>query len=195
MAFDVLHVGNESVMHHTYKERRKLLEDLQINGPHWCTPPVYEDGKALFAATARMGLEGVVAKRLNSLYKPGVRSAAWIKTKHMRVETFALLGWIPPTERRSVDRGGVVVGFLSGDRVEYAGIVESGYGEDLVNRLPHLSRDEWDRLRGGDEPSEPPSLTAMVRFLEWSPAGGLRHASIRSFASTKGLDAFHKEAM
>jgi ATP-dependent DNA ligase len=48
--------------------------------------PAYpaSEGGALFAATAEQGLEGVVAKRLESPYRPGVRSRDWVKIKHHR---------------------------------------------------------------------------------------------------------------
>jgi bifunctional non-homologous end joining protein LigD len=64
-------------------------------------------GEALFEATRRPGLEGVVAKRRDSRYRPGLGSREWIKAKHMQSRTFAPLGWIPPQEWRG-DRGCVV---------------------------------------------------------------------------------------
>jgi bifunctional non-homologous end joining protein LigD len=181
MAFDVLEVGGQALIDRPYRERREILEDLSISGPHWCTPEIHiGDGAALFAATKRMGLEGVVAKRLDSRYQPGVRSRAWTKTKHFQVRTFALLGWVPTWEWRG-DRGCVVLGLQSSDGIAVSGVVESGYGSDLVEQLPHLTRQELRALQQpgqvwtGDTP-----LAGEVKFLEWSPAGGLRHATLVS---------------
>lgn len=110
IVFDVLQVGDKLLIEKPYRERRRVLEDLGLAGPHWCTPPSHiGQGAALFAATKEMGLEGVVAKRLDSRYRPGIRSRAWIKTKHFQTKTFALLGWLPPHEWRG-DRGCVVLG-------------------------------------------------------------------------------------
>jgi bifunctional non-homologous end joining protein LigD len=110
MAFDVLELGEDTLIDRPYRERRRTLADLSLNGPHWCTPEMHiGEGEALFAATKHMGLEGVVAKRLDSRYQPGVRSKAWTKTKHFQTRTFALLGWLPPGEWRA-DRGCVVLG-------------------------------------------------------------------------------------
>ncbi len=181
MAFDVLHLGDEALIDRPYRERREILEDLSLSGPSWCVPDVHiGEGQALFAATKRMGLEGVVAKRLDSRYQPGVRSRAWTKTKHFQRRTFALLGWLPPAEWRT-DRGCVVLGLQSSDGIAVSGVVESGYGADLVERLPHMTRPELRALQrpgqmweGGDP------LVGEVKFLEWSPAGGLRHAALVS---------------
>jgi hypothetical protein len=72
MAFDVLRLRDEPLINRPYRQRRRLLEDLSLSGPSWCVPDVHiGDGQALFAATKAMGLEGVVAKRLDSRYQPG----------------------------------------------------------------------------------------------------------------------------
>jgi bifunctional non-homologous end joining protein LigD len=181
MAFDVLQLGDEALIDRPYRDRRRILEDLSLSGRHWCTPDIHiGDGAALFAATKAMGLEGVVAKRLDSRYQPGVRSRAWTKCKHFQKRTFALLGWLPPQEWRG-DRGCVVLGLRSSEGIAVSGVVESGYGPDLVEQLPHLTRPELRALQQpgqvwtGDDP-----LVGEVKFLEWSPAGGLRHATLLS---------------
>ena len=182
MAFDVLRLG-ELLIDRPYRERRRFLEDLSLSGPSWCVPDVHiGEGQALFAATKAIGLEGVVAKRLDSRYQPGVRSRAWIKTKHFQERTFALLGWLPPGEWRA-DRGCVVLGLRSSDGIAMSGVVESGYGPDLTELLPRLKRQE---LRGLQQPgcvwTGDSPLVGDVKFLEWSPAGGLRHATLVSFS-------------
>jgi bifunctional non-homologous end joining protein LigD len=80
MVFDVLSVEGHDVMCNAYSERRALLEALDLTGPSWDTPEVFDDGEALFEATLGLGLEGVVAKRLDEPYKPGERR--WVKVKH-----------------------------------------------------------------------------------------------------------------
>jgi bifunctional non-homologous end joining protein LigD len=181
MVFDVLQLGDEALISWPYGERREVLEDLSLGASSWCIPEVHiGDGKALFAATKAMRLEGVVAKRLDSRYQPGVRSTAWIKTKHFQTRTFALLGWLPPGEWRA-DRGCVVLGLRSSEGVTMSGVVETGYGPDLVEQLPRLTRPE---LRALQQPGQvwmgKNALVGEVKFLEWSPAGGLRHATLVS---------------
>jgi bifunctional non-homologous end joining protein LigD len=65
MVFDVLGVDGHSVMANPYADRRTLLESLDLEGPAWSTPENFDDGEALFEATLGLGLEGVVAKRLD----------------------------------------------------------------------------------------------------------------------------------
>lgn len=90
MAFDVLHVDGADLLDKPYRERRKILEGFELDGPHWCTPDIHiGGGRALLEATRQMGLEGVVAKRVDSVYRPGLRSKAWIKTKHFQTRTFS----------------------------------------------------------------------------------------------------------
>ena len=80
MVFDVLSVQGESVASQPYRERRLILDDLQLNGAQWRTPDVFDDGEALWEAVCEHELEGVVAKLLRGRYVPGERG--WIKTKN-----------------------------------------------------------------------------------------------------------------
>lgn len=166
-----------------HRERRRILEDLDVNGSHWCAPEIHVgDGAALFAATKEMGLEGVVGKRLDSRYRPGLRSRSWTKTKHFQTRQFALLGWLPPEEWRQ-DRGCVVLGLQTKEGIGVAGVVESGYGRDLVNQLPRLTRSELRELQKPGRVWEGEDrLVGEVKYLEWRPAGGLRHAALISVA-------------
>ena len=80
MVFDVLSVQGESVASQPYRERRLILDDLQLNGAQWRTPDVFDDGEALWEAVCEHELEGVVAKLLRGRYVPDERG--WIKTKN-----------------------------------------------------------------------------------------------------------------
>jgi bifunctional non-homologous end joining protein LigD len=81
-AFDVLYLDGETVTRRPYVERRALLEGLMLTGPAWCTVlSVVGDGPELMAACGQLGLEGLVAKRLDSTYRPGERSRDWVRAK------------------------------------------------------------------------------------------------------------------
>jgi bifunctional non-homologous end joining protein LigD len=80
MIFDLLQVDGADMTRVSYSERRQLLEQLDLNGPNWTTPDVFDDGDALYGAVCERGLEGVVAKWRRSSYRPGVHG--WIKTKN-----------------------------------------------------------------------------------------------------------------
>ncbi len=83
MAFDALQVGDELLVDRPYVSDAGSWK-TSSSGPHRCTPPSnVGEGAALFVATKEMGLEGVVAKRPDSRYRPGLRTRSWVKTKHL----------------------------------------------------------------------------------------------------------------
>jgi bifunctional non-homologous end joining protein LigD len=125
--------------------------------------------------TRAHGLEGVVAKRLDSLYKPGVRSRLWLKTKNYRIGRFLIGGVVFTGER-----GTVLVGVPAPDgRLHYAGAVE------VFSRLQLAGILELLRARPGSpfhEWSPPalfvePDVAVEIRYLALEPSG-LRHATL-----------------
>jgi bifunctional non-homologous end joining protein LigD len=181
--FDLLRLGGDDTMPLPYTERRRRLDGLGLTGPHWRPSPYHVgDFEPLFAATRRHGLEGLVAKRLDSQYRPGQRSRAWLKLKHRQQERFEVVGW-----RR--DPGGAVASILIGERelrggLTYRGSVTNGIGRN--NRLPLTG--VLEAILGppvrfdGNQPRRPylpvgPNLGAIVAYQERTPAGWLRDAS------------------
>ena len=73
LVFDVIAAEGMSTMAVPLRERRALLEGLDVTGPAWHTPPVFEDVEALWSVVCDEGLEGAVAKRLDSRYGAGER--------------------------------------------------------------------------------------------------------------------------
>jgi bifunctional non-homologous end joining protein LigD len=93
--FDLPVLAGEDLTGRPWTERRAALTGLGLEGPAWRTPGVFDDGPALAAATAADGLEGVVAKRRTSPYRPGERSRDWIKLAHRRTTSVVIGGWQP----------------------------------------------------------------------------------------------------
>jgi bifunctional non-homologous end joining protein LigD len=81
VAFDLLHLDGQDLTGRPLVERKRLLDDLALVGPAWATNRWYPDGDTLFAACMELNHEGVVAKRLDSLYLPGQRVRTWLKQK------------------------------------------------------------------------------------------------------------------
>jgi bifunctional non-homologous end joining protein LigD len=71
-----------------YRQRRELLEELNLHGSHRDTAMSFGDGHRLFETVCEIGLEGVVAKRLGQRYRPGER--LWIKTKNRNYWRYSL---------------------------------------------------------------------------------------------------------
>jgi bifunctional non-homologous end joining protein LigD len=78
LAFDLLWLDGKNTMDLPYAHRRELLAELAIAGPHWLTPPFFPGGgREAMRASREQELPGVIAKRLDSAYQPGVASRDW----------------------------------------------------------------------------------------------------------------------
>ncbi|UXY25768.1 ATP-dependent DNA ligase [Streptomyces sp. HUAS TT20] len=138
--FDVMHLGG-SLLALPYTRRRARLEELALDGPHWSTPAaVFGHGAEALRATREHGLEGVVCKRLDSVYEPGVRSRDWIKIRNMRSEDVIVGGWLPGKGRLTGLPGAVLVGQRAAGRLRYVGGVGTGWSEAERTELAALLR-------------------------------------------------------
>ena len=100
--FDVLAVGDTDTIGLPYLDRRRLLADLVEPGDNWLVPAHrVGGGAALLAATADQHLEGVIAKRIDSTYRPGTRSKEWVKIKNRRRVEVVIGGYTAGTGNRS----------------------------------------------------------------------------------------------
>jgi bifunctional non-homologous end joining protein LigD len=80
--FDILHFDGRPMLELPYSERRELLEELELAGDGWQTPGNHRgEGRALLDRAPALGLPGIVAKRLDSTYRPGVEAKAWRRIK------------------------------------------------------------------------------------------------------------------
>ena len=198
IAFDLLYLDGHSTMKLAYRDRRGLLEDLELEGPSWRTPAYHVgDGRALLEASAEQGLEGIVAKRLDSRYEPGRRGGAWVKVKNTRRQEVVIGGWTPGAGGRGGRIGALVVGYYDAtpaeaeargepQRLLYAGKVGTGFTEATLAQLEA----ELGPLRRKGSPfdgRQPPKdtvfverrLVADVVFTEWTRSGTLRAPSFK----------------
>src|SRR5437588_2139909 len=134
--FDLLYLDGHSLMELPYTERRARLEELDLQGRAWRVPPVFAgEGGRLLEATGAQGIEGVVAKRLDSRYEPGRRSGAWLKIKHTRRQELVIAGWLPGEGRRAERIGALLLGHHRDGQLVYAGRVGTGFTEATLERL------------------------------------------------------------
>jgi bifunctional non-homologous end joining protein LigD len=188
IAFDLLHLDGRSLLDSPYEERRRALDSLGLDGPHLQAPSDHRgDGRALLALTQERGLEGLVAKRLDSVYVPGRRNRGWIKVKNVRTTELVVGGWMPGQGGRTGRIGALLVGYHDdGGDLRYAGRVGSGFTERVLDDLGRLlsgrERDESPFV-GRQPPKESrfarPELVARVEFKEWTRTGTLRAPSFK----------------
>ncbi|GJF27159.1 ATP-dependent DNA ligase [Streptomyces sp. HO565] len=137
--FDALHLASRSLLRLPYTRRRGHLEELGLDGPAWSTPAaLVGHGEQALRATREHGLEGLVCKRLDSVYEPGVRSRAWIKIRNMRSEDVVVGGWLPGKGRLTGLPGAVLVGQRAAGRLRYVGGVGTGWNETERTELAAL---------------------------------------------------------
>ncbi|MBK3572246.1 ATP-dependent DNA ligase [Streptomyces sp. MBT65] len=182
--FDLLHL-NRPLLALPYADRRAELERLCLDGPYWSTPAALTGhGAEALRATRAHGLEGLVCKRLDSVYEPGVRSRAWIKIRNLRSEDVLVGGWVPGKGRLTGLPGAVLVGQRAGGRLRYVGNVGTGWSEaERAELTVLLGAAGTDTCPFDPVPSVAgarwvvPRLVGEVRYSTRTRAGMLRQPS------------------
>jgi bifunctional non-homologous end joining protein LigD len=194
--FDLLHLDGRPTLELSYTQRRKRLESLDLNGDSWQTPRNFMgSGAELLRASREQGLEGILAKRLESRYRPGRRSPDWRKIKNIRTQEVVVAGWRPGAGRRAGTIGSLLLGIPDRAGLRYVGSVGTGFTQsildDLLQRLTRSERktspfaEELPRADSRDARWVTPRLVGEVAFAEWTPDGRLRHPSWRGLRPDK----------
>jgi len=186
LVFDLLQLDGRPLLDLAYRYRRALLDALALTGPYWQTPPSFpgEDFAAVRAVSLEHGMEGVVAKRLDSTYAPGARTGSWRKIKNHRRQEAVVAGYKPGKGNRAGLVGSLLVGVNDATGLIYAGHVGTGFSDEtlrlLGERLAPLARS--DSPFDGPVPPEhartavwvEPRLVIDVTFDRWTRAGRMR---------------------
>jgi bifunctional non-homologous end joining protein LigD len=188
VVFDLLWLDGVDAMPAPYLDRRRLLTELVEPGAAWQVPAhQVGDGEDLLRAVTDRGLEGVMAKRIDSVYLPGKRSTAWRKVKVRRRQELVVGGWLPGAGARASSFGALLVGYHTPEGLHYAGRVGTGFD---ATDLALLQAELGARSRGSSPFVGPlpapvarhgrwvePELVVEIAFGEWTSADILRHPS------------------
>lgn len=197
--FDLLRLDGRDLIDLPYQERRQRLGRLGLDRPPRVRVPDHHTGTAgadLLEIAAEYGLEGVVAKRLDSRYRPGTRSRYWIKTPLRLTQEVVIGGWTPGEGRRAGMLGSLLLGAHDDEgTLVYIGHVGTGFSDealrDMEERLRPLRRDsspfgtEVPRDRARHATWVRPVLVGEVEHRQWTTDGRLRHPSWRGLRPDK----------
>ena len=202
VVFDVLHLDGHDLTGLPYRERRGILEGLDLSEatPELAMSPAWPgiDGREVLQAMVDVGMEGVVCKAPGSPYSAGRRSRQWIKTPYRHSSTFVVGGYFPSGSEAV---GALLVGAHDpSGALTYCGTISVGFTErarrDLGLRLAQL-RQDTSPFRSTDHTVDDhrvrwvkPRVVGRVEFREFT--GRLRHAAWKGMvddvdAATVGL--------
>ncbi|MDB5356471.1 MAG: polymerase LigD, ligase domain protein [Phycisphaerales bacterium] len=202
--FDVLYLDGRSLMNEPYSQRRRVLEELTLAGPHWqITSAHVGEGPAMLAAARQGGLEGVIAKRLDSIYVPGQRSTAWIKIKILRRQEFVVGGWIAEESGRAGRIGAMLLGYHDSDgKLRYAGRVGTGLvGPDHLMLIGLFEKHERpsspfaDKVPGRGIQFLNPKVVVEIEFRRWPDGGLVQQGAFKGVRFDKNPRQVVKELM
>jgi bifunctional non-homologous end joining protein LigD len=177
--FDLLEVDGVSTRELPLSERRLLVEEHVAESPIVRISHTYDDGPWLLDQARRLGLEGVMAKRAGSRYRPGARSADWVKLKLRDRGAFVICGYTAGTGSRA-ELGALVLGEHTGDGLRWVGETGTGFTAAEVDRLLAALRQLARRRPTVERPAKgvvtwvDPVLSCEVEFTERTRDGRLR---------------------
>ncbi|MQY30474.1 Multifunctional non-homologous end joining DNA repair protein LigD [Nocardia sp. RB56] len=192
LIFDLLHIGDRSLVGLSYEQRRAILEQLGLEGRCWRVPPRLRGrGADVLAESKRLGLEGVVCKRLDSPYLAGRRSPWWTKVKNVNEQEVVIVGWKPGNGRRSGRIGSLLMAVSdTAGQLTYVGNVGTGFSAAALEELQaSLARIRTEKPTVAADVRDvvwvAPELVGEVSFTEWTGDGRLRHPSWRGLRPDK----------
>ena len=189
-AFDLLYLNGQDLRHLPLSQRREVLADAidRASPGILLSEDVIADGEAFYTLACKLGLEGIIAKRLDAPYRSG-RDGDWLKIRCIQSERFVIIGYEP-----SIGFGGIGRLLLAAEKADglvYVGGVGSGFTElsgaalkarldaRLVPRPPLAIQRTAARWVS-------PVLVAEIEFRGWTDDGKLRHATYKGLRDEAG---------
>lgn len=202
VAFDVLMHRGKDLTLRPLTERRRILKHLLPVNDRVSLAPVDESGAHLLKFVRQHGLEGIVAKRSESLYEPGKRTGLWSKYRINLGQEFVVGGYTPGGHGFDA----LIIGFYKGKDLYFASRVRAGFVPATrrevfakikslkIDRCPFVNLPEKNAGRFGQGLTAEkmkgcfwvrPKIVVRVDFLEWTGADKLRHTKYIALRSDK----------
>jgi bifunctional non-homologous end joining protein LigD len=193
LAFDLLWLDGTSLLDLPMVERRARLGEVFVETSRLrLSQPVEGGGTALFEQVERLGLEGLIAKRAASPYRPGRRSPDWRKVKTKRHQDCVIVGWTPGKGMRASTLGSLLLAVYDDGHPRYVGNVGTGFSHTfLAELLAELRARETAKRPVDPDPGMRgthwvrPELVCEVEYQSWTDDGRLRAASFKGLRLDK----------
>jgi bifunctional non-homologous end joining protein LigD len=211
--FDLLMIAGADLTRERLELRRELLRTKlmpNLSQPIRFSETLRASPAALVSAVREQGLEGVIAKRLDSSYESGRRSGAWVKARVNQGQELVIGGYVP--ESKNFDS--ILVGYYENQKLLYAARVRNGFvpasREALFKRfrglevascpfrnLPESKKGRWGEGLTAEDMGKcrwlQPRLVAVIEFAEWTPANHLRHSKFIALREDKDANQVRRE--
>ena len=211
--FDVMVLAGRDVMRQPLEMRRQLLERKilpKLGEPVRYAAPLDATLPVLIESVQAQGLEGLVAKRLDSRYEAGLRSGSWQKMRLNRAQEFVIGGYTIGTKTFDA----LIFGYYEGDRLIYAARTRNGFTpivrEQLFKKfrgleirdcpfvnLPEAKSGRWGAGLTAAKMTDcrwlKPVLVAQIAFLEWTGENHLRHTTFIALREDKSAREVRRE--
>jgi DNA ligase D-like protein (predicted ligase)/DNA ligase D-like protein (predicted 3'-phosphoesterase) len=191
--FDILEKDGQSIIQLPLIERKAILKDRVRDGIHVVQSVfVEEDGETYYEEAIKRGVEGIVAKKKDSQYEPGIRSNNWLKIKKILSCDCVIFGYTKGRGSRERTLGALILGLYDDKTPIYVGKVGTGFPESTMRTLLEAFeglRTEKETLQEVDVPEEitwlRPELVCEVVYQNLTKDGKLRMPRFRGLRTDK----------
>lgn len=183
-AFDILYLEDQEVMNQSLMKRKQLLknlikEDERINQSRY----IETKGIMLYEKTKQLGLEGIVAKRKDSVYKMGKRTKDWIKCKHLIEDDYVICGYLKK-EKGIIS---LIIGQYDNQMLVYKGHVTLGVNISYIERhTKKVNTHEFMKYKENEDAIWiKPYLVGIIKFMEYTKNNSLRQPVFKGYRDDK----------
>lgn len=213
-AFDVLVLSGKGMMDQPLSKRREVLRERvfpELGEPIRFSPELDASLKDLIASVKAQGLEGLVAKKRDSIYEPGLRSGLWQKMRVNHGQELVIGGYTPSAKNFDA----LVIGYFDSGKLIYAGRTRNGFTAALreklfaklhklevktcpFSNLPEKSGGRWGQGLTATKMKDchwlKPVTVAQFEFVEWTPENHLRHSKFIGLRDDKNASEVVRES-
>ena len=199
--FDLLELNGKDTTGLSLIERKELLQRIiPENEVIRFSGHILENGKSFFEVTKEKGLEGIMAKQVDSKYYPGKRTSEWLKIKHHQTEEAIIAGYTSPSGTRKY-LGALILAAKEGDKFTYIGHTGTGFNQKSLKEMYDLlqplvqNKSPFDKKIKTNSPVTwvKPELICEIKYSEVTTDGKFRHPVFLHLRDDKNINEINME--